>query len=72
MRMTLAWTTLWLDARDNRDALIERSMLDTRGVTMQANRCDDPAAVTSAVRLSGEQGNALLIGDCPYYFSQTA
>ena len=29
-------------ALDNLDAPVERSMCDTRGVTMQANRCDDP------------------------------
>ena len=60
--------TLWLDVRDDRDALVERSMCDTKGVTMRANRCDDTVAVTPAVRLSREHGNPLLIGDCPYLF----
>jgi len=31
VRMTLAMTTQWLDARDNRDALVERSMFDAKG-----------------------------------------
>jgi len=31
VRMTLAMTPQWLDARDNRDALVERSMFDAKG-----------------------------------------
>jgi len=45
-------TTLWPDIRDNRDALVERSMLDTRG-SLQVNCCDNPTqhevALASAV-----------------------
>ncbi len=33
VRMTLAWTTQWRDVRDNRDAIVERWMRDTRGDT---------------------------------------
>ena len=30
------------NARVNRDALVKRWMLDTRGVALRENRCDDP------------------------------